>query len=406
MPPAPRAPSWKRRIRAALSAGATTPFFLLDPAPVQTALDELEALDFGLPTRHWLSCKTQPVPALLRWWRSLDRPIEVVSEHEFLAALDAGFTPETLLVNGPAKLGWLPRSGLPGLHVNADSLHEAAALALRSRRNHWHLGLRLCTAEDRNPEHPDLPAPFGLAPQEVARAARILLRHGMRPDAVHFHLRTNIPSPEFHRRALASAADICNAARLQPAIVDIGGGLPPETTRRPDGTSYASDFRLQDFARILRDAWKAFPGTRELWMENGRRLLAGSGVLVVRILDIKDRTRLRQLICDGGRTLHALVATWEDHDLDPLESRRGSPVPTAVHGPTCMSFDCLVRKPLPRSLRRGDHLVWFDAGAYHLPWETRFSHGAAEVWWHVQGRTTCLRPRESYLDLKARWQPA
>jgi hypothetical protein len=47
-----------------------------------------------------------------------------------------------------------------------------------------------------------------------------------------------------------------------------------------------------------------------------------------------------------------------------------------------MAFDQLVRKPLPRSLKPGDALLWLDAGAYHLPWETRFSHGLAEIWWH------------------------
>lgn len=53
---------------------------------------------------------------------------------------------------------------------------------------------------------------------------------------------------------------------------------------------------------------------------------------------------------------------------------------TSVHGPTCMAFDTLARRPMAVSLGPGDVLIWLDAGAYHLPWETRFSHELAEVW--------------------------
>lgn len=116
----------------------------------------------------------------------------------------------------------------------------------------------------------------------------------------------------------------------------------------------------------------------------------------MRILDVKERRGLRQLICDGGRTLHALISTWEDHELFSVPARRGSQPMTAVHGPTCMTFDQLTRRPLPRSLRRGDALVWMDAGAYHLPWETRFSHGRATAYWHEAGRTVCVRAAESF----------
>jgi diaminopimelate decarboxylase len=107
---------------------------------------------------------------------------------------------------------------------------------------------------------------------------------------------------------------------------------------------------------------------------------------------------MRSLICDGGRTMNALISNWEAHGLFALPERRGQNTLTTVHGPTCMAFDQLARRPLPRSLRAGDHLVWLDAGAYHLPWETRFSHGLAPILWH-DGRTARLiRKQERFED--------
>ncbi len=148
----------------------------------------------------------------------------------------------------------------------------------------------------------------------------------------------------------------------------------------------------------------AIAEAQELWLENGRWLSARSGVLVVKILDVKERRGMRQLICDGGRTMNALVSVWEQHELLPLARRRGPNMLTAVHGPTCMAFDQLARKPLPASLRPGDHLLWFDAGAYHLPWETRFSHGLAEVWWHEGEKLVRVRPAESFASFAGQLQ--
>jgi len=118
----------------------------------------------------------------------------------------------------------------------------------------------------------------------------------------------------------------------------------------------------------------------------------------MKILDAKDRRGMRSLICDGGRTLHALVSTWERHRLFSVPDRPGATQLTTVHGPTCMAFDQLARCELPHALRPGDHLVWMDAGAYHLPWETKFSHGLAAILWHDGRRVTVARPSQTFRE--------
>ena len=138
-------------------------------------------------------------------------------------------------------------------------------------------------------------------------------------------------------------------------------------------------------------------------MENGRGCSARSGVLVVQVLDVKDRPGMRSLICDGGRTMNALVSNWEEHELLSLPGRGGPMKLTTVNGPTCMAFDQLARRPMSRQIRAGDRLVWLDAGAYHLPWETRFSHGRATVLWHDGRRTTVLRGAETFEEWWGQW---
>jgi diaminopimelate decarboxylase len=358
----------------------------------------------GWRVRHWLSCKTQPVGPLLRWWRNQGHSIEVVSEFELLAALKEGFPPGRILVNGPAKHEWLHRHSVRGLFVNFDSPNEAKALASLARKLDWGVGVRIHTAEEFDPENPESSTQFGMPRAEALTALESLKRQNARIETVHFHLRTHVASPDIYERALNEVADICRAARFAPKYVDCGGGLPPPNVLSHNGRAFDSMFHLDGLARVYARALAQFPGIRELWLENGRFVSARSGVLVVRVRDLKQRQGLRHLICDGGRTTQALLSNWETHAILAVPARRGPLRPTAVCGPTCMAFDRLALRDLPLAVRPGDRLVWMDAGAYHIPWETRFSHGYAKVLWHEGREITVARQAESFESWWGQWE--
>jgi diaminopimelate decarboxylase len=431
---------WRRLVRDALAAGTATPFYLFSADPIAEALAELRVLgpEAGRatlprgfegeeqphsnaalpPIRHWLSCKTQPVAPLLRWWRKQGRPIEVVSEFEYLAARHEGFLTDDILINGPAKHRWLPRVAAPGLRVNFDSPGELKALLPHAKKLRWRVGLRLRSSIEHDPENPEFPTQFGFEPPEAAEALKRMKRAGVVPETLHFHLRTNVEHAGIYEKPLLEALLFCQATNWWPSFLDCGGGLPPRHTFSHDGKEFAglwrtrdprsqnpsdTTLRLESLAGVFRRWLPRFAGLRELWLENGRFVSARSGVLVVTVVDVKERDDLRQLICDGGRTMHALVSTWEEHGLFSLPTRGGALALTAVHGPTCMAFDQLTRRPLPRRIRRGDQLVWMEAGAYQIPWETRFSHGLAAVLWHESGKIKKVRAAEKFSDWWDQW---
>ena len=422
---------WRELVARALRSHST-PLYLFSIEPVRAALAELNtAVDWAgnvsslrprsqkfrqdagttlgaetpLPRlRHWLSCKTQPMAPLLRWWCRQGLGIEVVSEYELLAALQEGFAPGQILVNGPAKHHWLPRHSMRGLRVNFDSLAELDPLLPLARKLDWRLGVRIHTREEFDPEHPEFPTQFGLQQEEAITAIQRLQRAGAALETVHFHLRTNVASPAIYERAAEEVAAICRAANFTPKHLDVGGGLPPPHVQSCDGRRYDAGFTLAELARVHQRVIQQFPALQELWLENGRFVSARSGVLVVRVRDIKERGGLRQLICDGGRTTHALISQWEAHEILTVPDRRGPVRLTAICGATCMAFDQLARRRLPGSIQAGDVLVWMDAGAYHIPWETRFSHGWAKVLWHENGRLRVAREAESFESWWGQWK--
>ena len=393
---------WIRLVRP-LTRKHATPFFLFSVRPLQWRLARADRALQGLPVTHWWSAKTLTLPPLWQWWRQQGRGIEVVSEFELRAALAEGFSPEDILVNGPAKHDWLPGFELSRLRVNLDSPSEAAVLLPMAAKYRWQLGLRLVPEACRSADSRARPGQFGMSLPELRDVLRWARRIGIEPDVLHFHLGTQIPSADRYAAALEEAAALCHQLNWQPRVVDCGGGWPLDGAFDPTDRPLAGTFSIQAFAQALQRARKSFAQLKEFWLENGRWLAAPAGVLVVRVRDLKTRGTVRYAICDGGRTLHGMVSTWERHDLVVLPERGGRRVPTIVTGPTCMTFDVLAEARLPRSLRAGDRLIWMLAGAYNLSWETRFSHGLAPVLWHDGRVVQQVRPRESFDHWYGRW---
>jgi diaminopimelate decarboxylase len=383
---------WRRRACEAVAL-VGTPCYVAAWRPVAEALSRIEEVAGKVPLRSWLSFKTHPLPALAEEWLRAGRGIEVVSESELLTVMQLGCTVDRLLVNGVAKHTWLPRYPIRGLRVHFDSLREIEALLAIAVACSWRVGIRCHVPDECDRREPHFGGQFGMSHAEAVEGLRRLREAGADVQSVHFHIGQRRESPHTYTRALACIADVCQAASFTPRIVDLGGGLPAD-----DDPGWKE--AVQDLAAAVRQASMFFPGLAEIWLENGRAVTHHSALLAVRILDIKERHECRYAICDGGLTNHALAADDHPHAVQALVERVGTRRLTTVCGPTCMTDDRLGRLVLPNDTAVGDVLLWLDAGAYHLPWETRFSHGLCAIaWFGPDEQAQFARDREP----PARW---
>ena len=173
---------WRLIVEKALRI-ARTPLFVFSELDVEAAVSELvhastRAKVNGLPVRHWLSLKTQPLPDLLRSWSNAGRSVEVVSEFELLAACAEGVDAEHILVNGVAKHRWLAGWTQPGLRVHFDSLREVRSLLACVKQGQWRIGLRLHVSQEHDPDDPKFGGQFGLTASECAEAYQMLRSAG------------------------------------------------------------------------------------------------------------------------------------------------------------------------------------------------------------------------------------
>lgn len=367
----PQLDVWRALTRAAVDRFGT-PCYVARWPPVDAAAAVLENLSVRVPIRCWLSFKTHPLPALARRWVHSGRGVEVVSEHELATVLEQGCPTDRILVNGVAKHHWLPRWDAPDLRVHFDSPTEVRELAPVAARRRWRVGVRIHAPDERDARDPHFSGQFGMTGGEAEASLSDLRAAGCAIDSVHFHLGQQRLAAGSFTRAVVHVRSICQRANVEPRVVDCGGGLP---------TGDDAAGALSDLGDAIRAAERLFPQLEEVWLENGRFVTEGSTVLAVRVLDCKERDECRYLICDGGRTNHALAADKGLHPMFAVPHRDGPVKLTTVCGPTCMTDDVLARLPLPDDIIAGDVLVWTNAGAYHLPWETRFSHGLCAVIW-------------------------
>lgn len=371
-----------------------TPFYLLSETAVVNGFSALTRLTLPIASRHWLSLKTQPLPAIIHTCRGLGLGVECVSEFEVRAALAAGVAPVDILVNGVSKQHWLKSFTTLPLNVVFDSLTEVRCLA--DSASCWRTGFRLHPPGEVNPDEPSYGTQFGMTVDELAHALRTVQAARLHPDILHFHLYSNVGSVGTYVEAIHFASAAAKRVGFAARILDCGGGLPAAGERMDLGAEQDRP-SFEDLVGAIREQPRVVSAFDEIWFEYGRLPLSSSAVLVISVRDIKERSDCRYIICDGGRTNHALVSDWERHNISILPIRSGSCVLTAVCGGTCMAFDQLARIELPCDVGIGDKLIWHNAGAYHVSWENRFCHGYCRILFcTASGRVEEIRPPETF----------
>ncbi|MCX2969305.1 MULTISPECIES: diaminopimelate decarboxylase [Streptomyces] len=384
------AAAWRRDriLRAAVREGLLDPDRALlagfvDLDGVAEAVAALRrAFPADTPVLHTFAAKANCLVPVLRELRDLGTGCEVASPGELAQALAAGFAPERIVFDSPAKTRAELRRALElGVAVNVDNLQELerldallpAAGELRGR-----FGVRV------NPQvgggaigamsTATATSKFGVALADAGSRERLLDAYARRPwlTWVHAHVGSQGCPLELIAEGVARAvafADEVNArlGRRQVTGVDIGGGLPVDFTSDapPEFDAYVA--HLRDRAPAL------FGGRYEVVTEFGRALLAKSGFTAAYVEYTKSAGGRPIAVTHAGAQVAARTAFLPD--AWPLRltahgpsgaPKDGEPVPQDVAGPCCFAGDLLAAaRPLP-PLAPGDLVALLDTGAYYF----------------------------------------
>ncbi|MEU7324498.1 type III PLP-dependent enzyme [Streptomyces griseoviridis] len=361
------------------------PAYVYDLAEVRAAHT---ALTEALPERAGLyySLKANPHPALLRALRAGGARAEVCSTGELLAALDAGWPPDDLLVTGPGKSDGELRHALEhGVrHFSVDSAYALAQVDRAAGRTGASARCLLRINDDRPAAGQGLSmtgvaSPFGVDTGAVlADPAAFADRPHARITGLHLYMGTNLSGVEAllaqFAHSLATARQVSDALAahgVRADVWDLGGGFPAPFAaagERADLTGLRAPLEeLLDTAARGRPA-----GAPEVCFESGRYLVGTSGTLVTRVLDTKTSHGRDVVVLQSG--IHHLGGMSGLRRLPPLvphlvsADRPAAPATTEsmVTGPLCTPLDTWAQRAALPALRPGDLVAVPNTGAYGL----------------------------------------
>ena len=353
----------------ATAAIVATPHRLFLPRTAEAAfrgLPTVVPVD-GMALRYAYSLKTSPDAQYLMLARQAGMLAECISLLEVRRALEAGWRPDEIVLNGPGK--WWPPTerAVDGLRVVfCDSVEELERLATSGRTDRlWGVRLRIPGSQSRFGVPVDEPADF----ERLCAAVAALPAE--RDLGIHVHMASTMIGVGHWRdiaeSAVAWAVAIEAGSGRRVRAIDLGGGYHPD------------DFGRLPFSDIVHFARERLTALGDVYVEPGRALAQATMAMVTSVLDVRRHDgALHEVVVDACIAELPLASAYP-HRFFHIAGDRFVPLargPVRVLGRICMEDDVLSQGlELPDTLRIGDRLVVCDAGAYEKSMSYAFGRG-------------------------------
>lgn len=396
----------------AIAQKCGTPSYVYSAGRMATNAQALEdAFRAALPPRSQpliaYACKANGNTAVLKLFSKRGFGADVVSGGELMRALRGGMTPEKIVFSGVGKTDEEIAFALETKvrQINVESGPELRRISALARR----AGVRAPVALRFNPDvdagtHAKITTgksenKFGLAEEDV----RSLYAVAAKDDALtlrglSIHIGSQLTSVEPFAQAfgkLARLAADLKAQGLKLDTLDLGGGL---------GIAYRDERGpcLKDYAAAVRDI--IHPLGADIIVEPGRFLTGDAGLLLARILYIKESRGRKYMILDAGMNdliRPSLYDAW--HPIRPVAGKGGGAATEHydVVGPVCETGDTFAKnRALPADAQPGDLVAVMAAGAYGFSMSSRYNSRPHPPEILVRkGRFDVIRQREDIRDI-------
>lgn len=383
-----------------------TPLYVYSRRVLLERYDEFDAAFAPLDRLIAYSVKANGNLSILRILAERGAGADIVSAGELYRAQLAGVPPDRIVFSGVGKtvteLAAALDAGIYAFNVESEGELDALAQLAGTVGERARVALRVNPdVESPTPHHytrtGHKATKFGIAYEEAARLYR---KAAASPDlavcGIDAHIGSQILEPEPYRLALERLLDLAGtlrAAGIGLEFIDVGGGF---------GVAYDEGISTPatDFARPIVDA-VASTGLR-LVLEPGRYIAGPAGILLTRVIYVKEMGGKTYVITDAGMNDLLRPSHYASyHHVQGAERHdERETIQVDVVGPICESGDFLA---LDRPIRRpepGELLVVGTAGAYGFTMASTYNGRPRPAEVLVDGdASTLIRRRETLADL-------
>jgi diaminopimelate decarboxylase len=396
-----------------------TPTYVYSQASISDAYNELNAGLGALPHTLCFAVKSNGNLAILKYLAGLGSGFDIVSGGELEHLQRIGVPGKRIVFSGVGKTREEMREALRYrsarrraaqgiLLFNIESEAELAALLEEAVHDRRRGGSAPAVSIRVNPDvqaggHPHISTgryehKFGL---DWEQARRLYLAHRDSREiqwrGISVHIGSQIVALDPFRRALRRLAAYVSELRragIHLEYLDFGGGL---------GVRYMNEKipARKEYARMVAQAIR--PLRLHLLLEPGRTIIGPAGVLLTRVLYVKENRGKSFVVVDSG--MNDLMRPALYGAIHPItQIARGSGAQNLrrvdVVGPVCETGDCFLRDWPLGEVKAGDVLAIWTAGAYGMSQTSNYNARCRPAEVLVNGkRFRTIRRRETQRDL-------
>lgn len=382
-----------------------TPFYVYSYEFIRDSFTAYKEAFSEMDTLICYSVKANSNIAVLKAFSDLGSGYDIVSVGELLRVKRAGGDLGKVVFSGVGKTREEMKAAIEAgiLFFNVESEEELHVLNDVGKEMGKKAPVALRVNPDIDPKtHPYIStgfkkSKFGI---EIGRAFEVYKEanqmEGLNVIAIDAHIGSQIfdltPFGDSVKKLITLADDLLKEG-INIQYIDIGGGL---------GISYKLDDNPPHpsiYADIIKKQFSGKP--YKLVLEPGRSLMGNSGMLVTKVLYIKEGTAKKFVIVDAAMNDLIRPAFYESyHEILPVVKGSESKEVVDVVGPICESGDFLAQdRELPK-VASGDLLAVLSAGAYGFVMSSNYNTRPRVPEVLVKGdQFSVIRTRETYDEL-------
>ena len=401
----------------ALAEEIGTPFYCYSSATLERHYKVMRDAFAGTDHMICYAMKANSNQAVIRTMAELGAGMDVVSEGGLRRALAAGVPARKIVFSGVGKtareMALALREGIACFNVESEPELELLSDVARRVGQRAAVSIRVNPDVDAKTHHKistgKAEDKFGIsykrAREVYARAAAL---PGLDVAGIDMHIGSQITELAPFEKAFRLMGELTEELRGDGHNIrhlDLGGGLGVPYRGTNDVPPHPDEYAAM-VKRVLG------PLNLKFVLEPGRMIVGNAGILVSRVIYVKDGSEKHFVIQDAAMN-DLIRPTLYDayHEIIPVAEPRDQETMLAdVVGPVCESGDYLAKgRRLPR-LEPGDLLATMTAGAYGAVQACSYNTRplVAEVL-VKDGKWALIRPRQSYeeligMDRLASWQ--
>ncbi len=381
-----------------------TPFYLYSYKTLVRHFNVFNQAFEGIPHLVCYSMKANSNLALIRLFVNLGGGVDVVSGGELYRAVQAGADPQKIVFSGVGKkedeIEYALKAGI--LMFNVESSMELQKINEVAGRINKKAPISIRVNPDIDAKtHPYITTgmkqnKFGIDILRAPMAYRLASElPNLKIVGIDCHLGSQLVEVDPFVEALRKLKQLINDLRQQGMEVhylDLGGGL---------GITYSDEEppHPYEYASNILEEIRSFDCT--LILEPGRVIVGNAGILVSKVLYIKENEEKRFVIVDAAMNDLVRPSYYGSfHQILPVQEGGREEIVADVVGPVCESADFLAKgRKIPR-LNPGELIAIMSAGAYGFSMSTNYNSRprVAEILVRDE-EIYVIRKREEYEDL-------